>query len=394
MQGFTTRKPDILALDVLRRFYSKENPYYIGKRLTDREVNQTVNDLHINLTDEKVTSIINNLIPFVNATPRNLAVLFGVAYDLNNPDMDRRRFKEAVKFLLDTVEEGKETFVLSIDPEFTVLPIGFDSLRTIPKCMSTLVEDTISVTIHEDTKVNWLKNIRLTISQKKDLSKYFVLKYTLTDTVNNKSGVFYFMFLKYPLSSKYAANPFIKSKDMINIHKGVKTIDTYIANDLCQYDDNSFYKAIEKLATQPRIQSVYFASAVSSHDRNPLIINSKMYRPTEKIFEFGTINYWYTDNRYLQGICEVLTLMRRIAETAKPVFYIILDSLQPTFAHPSLHVIYDAKYPKAPYVVPFLPNTTFDLSNPFVYYKDYEENSNKAKGGKRKTRKQTRKSTQ
>lgn len=369
---FTTTKEYYIADHILNSYYKSLN-------------SSELHDVDQNLTEVKAATIVNSLVPYISSKPMNLAVLLGVAFDLVRPDDDRRRFKNAVKFLLDTVNEGDETFVLSVDPGFNILPIGFDKIRTIVKCIQTLTEGSdpeISITIHEDSRVNWLQYTTLDEATKKDFSKYKLLKYTLTDMKTKKSGIFNFMFLKYPLSSAYSSDPFSKKIDIIDIHKGTKTIDTYVADAKCQYTYDSFYKTIERVATQPTVKTVYFASAASSHNRSPIYINTEAYLPREKIYEFGVTNYWYTDNRYLQGICDILTLMRRIADSTKPVFFITLDSFQPTFAHPSVSLTYDPKYAKVPYLVPFNSTTTFDLSNPFVLHPEIKE----SKGGKRKTR--------
>jgi len=400
-------KPDdrgrrYFGVHMLTPFYDRINPYTKLKREKD------IHDLEKDLTEETATKILTNLIPFVNSRPMNLAILLGVSYDVVRPDDDRRRFKDAVKFLLNAANEGEETLVVSIDPSFMPSPQGYDKLRTISACLASLLEDDtdkgatiiipkVTITVNNNPVTDWLQYSSVDKETKKELSKYLLLTCTLMDMATKKSAVFHFIFLKYPLTSAYSKTPFDKRQNLFNIHSKEKTIETYIANEQCQYKDGGFYKAIEQLATQPTIQTVYFASAASAHTKSALIKNGEYYLPEKKLYEFGYSDLWYTDNRYLQGICDVLTLMRKIATAGKSVFFITLDTKQPAFAHPSIRVEYDPLYEKQAYAVPFLEDTTFDLSNPFISYGKYDPTKNnpfiphrKVTGGKR-TRKTSKK---
>jgi hypothetical protein len=108
-----------------------------------------------------------------------------------------------------------------------------------------------------------------------------------------------------------------------------------------------------------------------------------LYKPKQSVREFGESNKWWVDNRYLQGFCEILTWMRKVAMAGKPVFFITLDRKHPTFAHSSVDIAYDPTSSQ-PYLVPFVEDTTFSMNNPFEVYTP--------KGGKRRqTRRMTKK---
>jgi hypothetical protein len=327
---------------------------------------------NIEIDTPTLVTILTNLSTFVSTKESlDLAVLLGVAYDTIHPDYDRRRFKYALN-LLARNSTGRDQLVLCVDPNF--------SLANIAKTFATLVDTTFHVdplNIILDKKVSYISEIEL-------VDKNVPL---IETTIVNAAGVstkVYFLFIKYALTSEHRRNIFFSDRNLINVQKGTKTISTYIEDEKCQYGKDTFYGALETLATQPTIKSVYVASSVSSHRIGFLEYNNTtFYKPQQTVREFGDTNKWWIDNRYLQGFCEILTCMKKIRDAGKPVFYINLDRIHPTFTHSSVEIAYDPSS-KEPYLVPFLEDTVFSKNNPFEIYVP------PSVGGKRK---QTRKAS-
>ncbi len=348
----------------------------------------------------------------------DLAYLMGVAYDTNHPDYDRRRFKSAVEFLLKN-STAPHAFVLCIDPNF--------SIQNILATLNTLVSDTrsrekkLEFVVKGDSyryiKVPWelfastqrVKEIVDLEEKKKKKAEYKtafehfpMIKFTVNDSEGNSKTVS-FLFLNFALPTAGGRSIGDRNINLVNIQEGKKTIHTYLAEADCKYTTDSFYGALERLAKNPSIHHVYLGSAANSTDRNPLhkYENGKetVYRSKYIVNEFGEQGRFYIGSRYLQDFCQLISLMKNISDAGKPVSFLTMDTRLPAFRHPS--VVLSQANPASKrtynsveaYAVPFDETTSFFTNDMFEEYTPAANPKKGTEGGRRKTRKQKRRTT-
>jgi hypothetical protein len=220
-----------------------------------------------------------------------------------------------------------------------------------------------------------------------------------------EKSIFYIYFLRYALTTPRTvlgngstASSYVgkHKSNQVNIQAtrpGIqKQIHNYVSS--CLYNSQSFYKHLETLGKHPEVKSVFFASALSSHDSgfNTHILNGDTYLaarrgPQNQIFLRTTT----LSNRYLEDFCEILRVMRQIQKAHKDVYYITLDPQFRVFDHQNV-----SRTSTVPYEVPFQDETTFFINDPPYFHRVIENLSAPfpytfAEGGKRKSRKQRRK---
>jgi hypothetical protein len=375
--------------------------------------------LNMELTDSQATNLVDHLSNYFSwyaslPKPRvfDLAYLIGVCFDKEHSNYDRRRFKSAIRYLMEN-STATDTFVLSIDPNFL--------LANIAVTLSTLLRDEDKIPLivkgkdFKSIKISWnilatsyaLKPItngnektKKTQEYKDDFDHFPVLKFIVKNS-KGESKNFYFMFLKYPLPIAGGKSFGSRNLNLLNVQEGTKTIQTYLADADCKYTNESFFGALERLAKVKSIHSVYIGSAANSTDRNPLqkFENGKesFYHSKYTVNEFGSSGRYYVGSRYLQDFCQVLSLMKNISDTGKPVYFITMDTRLPAFQHPS--VVLTQRNPASKrafesvetYAVPFDKDTTFFRNDMFEEYKPAAIPKKEREGGRRRTRKQKRK---
>ena len=187
----------------------------------------------------------------------------------------------------------------------------------------------------------------------------------------------------------------------MNIQRKTITIQTYLDNSECKYTEDSFYGALERLAKNKSIKDVYLASAASSTDNRSLVQTTgqeKWYRSRHIVHEFGMQGRYFVGNRYLQDFCQLLSLMKNIADAGKSVSFITLDTRLPAFKHSSVALkepnpaSKNFLHSEETYAVPFDKTTEFFVNDMFEEYIPKPPPKN-AQGGRRKSRKQKRRTT-
>jgi hypothetical protein len=326
----------------------------------------------------------------------DFAILMGVAFDSVQATYDRRRFKSSIRYILEN-STASETFVLAIDPNFGLMNI----LMTISKLLtkdftgkrysltfSNIPERNIrdllygyfSYGLRDKTMAEKMAIIK---PLKEEFNDIKILVTTITDIDTGESHKFNFLFLNYALTSAYASSPFV-TNNIPNIQSGTKTLDTYLALDQCKVKEGTFYSALQALALSPKVNSVFFVSNVTTFSQGPFSgEHKKVYKARRVRREFGAYSNWFIINRYIENLCEILSVMRNVSDSGKQVTYITLNRPYPAFQHKNVNVQLSESF--EPLGVPFDKNTTFFQNNLFI--EESQEEPQEKKGGRTLKRK-------
>lgn len=388
--------------------------------------------------------------------PVDLGYFFGLAFDSVNPDADRNRFATAIEHLLikqDSPSRQRPKLIVCIDPNLNQSNIDtlFRKVRAIRDILHTdrplqriqpitfaHAEEANTVQNQQplpaepegivfqggrttalipnqpsnDNRPHTVQHAAVTIQHPQEGNPFF---YKMTfqikpDRPEGFTAIYYVYFLRYGLSTPRTAlsngnrpSSYVGKhlRNQVNIQATFphrqKRIDHY--TDSCVYDSQSFYAYLESLGKHENVNDIYITSALSSHDSFlTMEIHGDMYgsvresSPGQGQFR-GTLS-----NRYFEDFCELLRLMKQLADADKRVLFIQLDSQYRVFNHPRV-----SRASSVPYEVPFGEGTTFFIDSPKYFRKIRLPRLNQPRGtpiaildgGKRnrkiKTKKQKRK---
>jgi hypothetical protein len=313
------------------------------------------------MDEADVIKVLKILEGFVNGNTFNdyiagkkvkLVILLGTAYDSIKSDFDRRRFRSAVSYMLkkDPIrlsEEEEDKYFqqyegilyICIDPNFTPRNIN-TTLETLKELKEFKEKNLLFFEPYKSDPPIFraglstgLEAEEKTFEEEDPMKLYYMIPN-------------YFVFLNYPLTSAYSTGLGNKAANQLEIQEGNITIDTYLASEKCQVKDGTIYKALQDFAMIHTITELYVASAANAHRRDFLQTKNKLYKANRVTKEFGQISQWWIENRYLEDFCEMLSLMRNVADTGKPVYFLTLDRKFPSFSHPSIE--YSRYFPEYP----------------------------------------------
>ena len=302
------------------------------------------------LSDAAAIDAVRRLIPILTERKERveLAYFFGVAFDVLHAAYDRKRFKEGLIHLLE--DDGPSNiFLVCIDPNF--------NKENMRKTFFTLIQE------------DWTGKKVIPTAPSVQISlapspvPFFQIKYG--------AKTFHIMFLNYGLRNRdfpLLANPIgKKAANQVNIQEGRKTIQDYTST--CSYAPDSFYGALEDLARVPFVSNLTVASSATAHSESSIGYpqpngTSIEYRASRRILEFGMTRPWVILNRYFEDFCEILTLMKRVSDIPKPVYFLTLETYFPVFEHPlevvpPVRIMADIARKPKPFTVPFNSRTTF-----------------------------------
>lgn len=292
-----------------------------------------------------------------------LGIFLGVAYDSVQSRHDRNRFSTALNFLIQN-SASKMNLVVCIDPEFNE-----ENIQTL---FSTLPSTTEKNHVDISMETLLVEPLGINYNELEDLPFYDIYY-----PAERKRA--FVLFLRYALESNYSMGLGSKTSNQINIQERRKRLADYI--ERCEYSSDGVYGRLENLARSRKIRSVLFACSANIHAPGFISSSNNRYFLPKLSYHFEREATWRIDNRYLEDLCEVLSLMNAIRVAEKPVFYLNLDTEFPALQHPTVRPT------RAPYKVPFLEDTNFHQNTLF------REIPRPFGGKRRKTRKSKRKIT-